>query len=50
MTNACFFNELKMQSELIANIRRGLASKIGIVLDVNLMEKKSLELFEAKVK
>jgi phenylacetate-CoA ligase len=45
-----FFDEMKKQNELVDQIRRSLASELGISVDVKLVEKKSLERSEGKAK
>jgi phenylacetate-CoA ligase len=50
VSEAIFFDEMKKQNELIALIRRRLASELGIWVEVKLVEKKTLERFEGKAK
>ncbi len=45
-----FFDEMKKQNELVDQIKRRLASELGISVDVKLVEKKSLERSEGKAK
>jgi phenylacetate-CoA ligase len=45
-----FFDEMKKQNELVDQIRRRLASELGISVNVKLVEKKSLERSEGKAK
>lgn len=43
VSESIFFDEMKRQNELVALIKRRLASELGISVDVKLVEKKTLE-------
>ena len=49
-SEAMFFDEMKKQNELIALIKKELASELGISVNVKLVEKKTLERTEGKAK
>ena len=50
VSESIFFDEMKKQNELIDQIKRRLASELGISVAVKLVEKKSLERSEGKSK
>jgi phenylacetate-CoA ligase len=50
MSEGIFFDEMKKQNELVTNIKKRLASELGISVEVKLVEKKTLERFEGKSK
>ncbi len=45
-----FFDQMKKQRQLIDQIKKRLATELGISVDVKLVEEKSLERFEGKAK
>ena len=50
VSEALFFDEMKKQNELVGDIRRNLASELGISVNVKLVEKRTLERSEGKAK
>ncbi len=50
VSETLFFDEMKKQNELISLIKTNLAAELGIVVNVRLVEKKTLERIEGKAK
>nr|MBF0221654.1 phenylacetate--CoA ligase [Desulfobulbaceae bacterium] len=48
VVESIFFDQMKKQGELIATIKKRLATELGIGVEVKLVEEKSLERFEGK--
>jgi phenylacetate-CoA ligase len=50
VVESIFFDEMKKQRHLVENIKKKLASELGVSVDVKLVEEKTLERFEGKGK
>jgi len=48
VVESIFFDEMKKQRTLVDNIRKRLASELGVSVDIKLVEERSLERFEGK--
>ena len=50
VVESIFFDQMKKQRQLVENIKKRLATELGIGVDVKLVEEKTLERFEGKEK
>ncbi|MCK5228548.1 MAG: phenylacetate--CoA ligase, partial [Desulfobulbaceae bacterium] len=50
VVESIFFDQMKKQRLLVEEIKKRMATELGISVDVKLVEKKSLERFEGKAK